>query len=274
MIRKMALAIAKTIIVPGVVAMVIWAAFRIAGGEMISSYQGPGILGWLAGVYTKMDFGLAGEWTTSGQSLAPHLWQALGNTGIVALAAISAACLFSLGWGYLVWKFPLNPAVRVGSVVLRFFSSWPILIGAIMVAVVIKGRVFSSLLAPALILALCDNNLNDFKDNLVTEIKNVLRSDYAQAVVGQGRSFIRNLAPEITWKVLSFMACRLPAIVSGIIVLEIYYNINGIYVFLEIFYDAKDLNAILGITFLVSLVLTAWSSAFTIVHSAIDPRQR
>jgi ABC-type dipeptide/oligopeptide/nickel transport system permease component len=40
------------------------------------------------------------------------------------------------------------------------------------------------------------------------------------------------------------------------------------------FYEARDLNAILGITFLVSLLLTAWSSAFTLLHWLIDPRQR
>ena len=99
-------------------------------------------------------------------------------------------------------------------------------------------------------------------------------SDYAVSAIGQGRGYFRNLLPEISWKILSFLASRLPAIVSGIIVLELYFNINGIYYFLNIFYNARDLNAILGITFLVSFFLTLWSSAFTIIHALIDPRQR
>jgi ABC-type dipeptide/oligopeptide/nickel transport system permease component len=101
-----------------------------------------------------------------------------------------------------------------------------------------------------------------------------LKSDYAIATRGQGRGFIKNLAPELSWKVLSYIASRLPALISGIIILELYFNIKGIYVFLDMFYKARDLNAILGITFLVSLLLTAWSSLFAIIHALIDPRQR
>jgi ABC-type dipeptide/oligopeptide/nickel transport system permease component len=109
---------------------------------------------------------------------------------------------------------------------------------------------------------------------LIYEIKSVLKSDYAISAFGQGRGFVKNLLPEISWKIISFIASRLPAIISGIIVLELYFNINGIYVFLNIFYNHKDLNAILGITFLVSFFLTLWSSFFTLIHSLIDPRQR
>ncbi len=272
--RKILLALVKTMAVPAMVTIAVWTAFSIAGSQAVESYQGPGVMGWLGGVYGKLDFGWAGEWTLSGQRLAPYLWQALGNTGLVAFTAISIVCLFSLAWTYLAWNFPLNPAIRVGSVILRFFSSWPILIGAILVAVILKRPAFSSLLVPAAVLAIFDNNLNDFRDNLNDEIRAVLKSDYAVAVVGQGKSFARNLFPELFWKVISFMASRLPVLVSGIIVLELYFNIPGVYHFLKIFYEAKDLNAILGITFLVSLLLTAWSATFTILHSLIDPRQR
>ncbi len=272
--KKIILAALRTAVVPALVTLIVWIAFDIVGGEIIRTYQGPGIWGWLGRVYGGFDFGVAGDWTTSGQALAPYLFQALKNTGLVAFLAILIAGFISLAWTYFAWQNPYGIATKAGSVVLRFFSSWPILIGAIFLTVLVRGQALGSLAVPALILATCDNNLNDFRDNLTSEIKNVLKSDYAVSAVGQGRSYFRNLLPEISWKILSFLASRLPAIVSGIIVLELYFNLNGIYYFLNIFYNARDLNAILGITFLVSFFLTLWSAAFTVVHALIDPRQR
>jgi ABC-type dipeptide/oligopeptide/nickel transport system permease component len=272
--KKIILIVLWSLIIPAGVTILVWAAFSIVGGEIMSAYQGPGILGWLGRVYGHFDFGIAGEWTISGQQLAPYLFQALRNTGAVAFLAIIFASLLSLIWTYVAWNAPYSSFVKAGSIVLRFFSSWPILIGAIFVAVLVRGQSLSTLAMPALILATCDNNLNDFRDNLISEIKNVLRSDYAISAIGQGRGYFRNLLPEISWKIISFIASRLPAIVSGIIVLELYFNINGIYHFLRIFYELRDLNAILGITFLVSFFLTLWSSVFTLIHSLIDPRQR
>jgi ABC-type dipeptide/oligopeptide/nickel transport system permease component len=273
-LKKSVLILLKIIIVPSLAAVAVWTAFHIVGGEMVRVYQGPSIWAWLGGVLGRFDFGMAGEWMTSGQKAAPYLWQGIRNTGLIALTAISLASLFSIAWTYLVWNNPYNAGIRVVSGLLRFFSSWPILIGAIFVAVIIKAPAFTTLIMPAIILAICDNNLNDFRDNLMDEIKEVMQSDYAIAALGQGRSFFRNLVPEIFWKVISFIASRLPAVVSGIIVLELYFNINGIYQYLMMFYRARDLNAILGITFLVSFCLTAWSSIFAVVYSIIDPRQR
>lgn len=272
--KKIILIVLKALAVPAVVTIVVWTAFNIVGGEIIADYNGPNIWGWLVRVYGSLNFGQAGEWTTSGQALAPYLFQALANTGMVVFLAILIGSLFSLLWTWLSWRNPYSGFVKAGSLILRFFSSWPILIGAIFVAVLVRGQALGALAMPALILATCDNNLNDFRDNLNSEIKNVLGSDYAVSAIGQGRSYFRNLLPEISWKIMSFIASRLPAIVSGIIVLELYFNINGIYVFLKMFYEARDLNAILGITFLVSFFLTLWSSAFTLLHAVIDPRQR
>jgi ABC-type dipeptide/oligopeptide/nickel transport system permease component len=266
--------IIKAIMVPATVTLVVWEGFKIAGGEIVRVYQGPPILGWLARVYFGFDFGPAGEWASSGEKVAPYLWYAIGRTGAITLLAIAILTLMSVAWTNLAWRFPYSRSTNAISVLVRFFSSWPILIGAILMAVVSRGMALSSIIFPALVLAICDNNLNDFKDNLVDEIKNVLKSDYAIATRGQGRSFIKNLAPEISWKVLSYVASRLPALISGIIILELYFNIKGIYVFLDMFYKARDLNAILGITFLISLLLTAWSSFFAIIHALIDPRQR
>jgi ABC-type dipeptide/oligopeptide/nickel transport system permease component len=264
----------RPVIIPIIVTLLVWSAFNIVGGEIISDYKGPGIAQWLTNVYLKFDMGTAGDWTTGGQPVAPYLFQAIRNTAAVALLAILMASILSLLWTYLVWSYPYNRLISGASLVLRFFSSWPILIGAIFVAVVVRGQSLATLAMPALILGTCDNNLNDFRDNLTYEIKGVLKSDYAISAIGQGRSYFKNLLPEISWKIMSFIASRLPAIVSGVIVLELYFNINGIYVFLNIFYNHKDLNAILGITFLVSLFLTIWSSLFTFLHSVIDPRQR
>jgi ABC-type dipeptide/oligopeptide/nickel transport system permease component len=274
--RKALQAILKTLAVPALVTLIVWSAFHLVGGEIIRTYQGPGIAEWLWRVYSSFDFGFAGDWSTSGQRLLPFLFLALEKTGLIALTAISMATVFSIAWAYLAWNNPYNISVRGGSILIRFVSSWPILIGAILMAVLTKERTIATLVIPALILSVCDNNLNDFRDNLLDEINAVLKSDYAIAALGQGRSFVRNLLPEITWRVVSFIASRLPAIVSGIIVIELYFNINGIYGFLKMFYEAhvKDLNAILGLTFLASLFLTAWSSVFTVIHSMIDPRQR
>jgi ABC-type dipeptide/oligopeptide/nickel transport system permease component len=272
--RKALQAILKTLAVPALVTLIVWLAFHLVGGEIVRTYEGPGIAEWLRRVYTSFDFGLAGEWSTSGQSLLPYLFQALGKTGLISLTAIVIATVFSIAWAYLTWNNPYNLFIRGGSVILRFVSSWPILMGAILVAVLIKGKAIASLAMPALILGTCDNNLNDFRDNLLDEINAVLKSDYAAAVMGQGRSFVKNLLPEISWRVVSFIASRLPAMISGIIVLELYFNINGIYGFLKMFYETRDLNAILGLTFLASFFLTAWSSIFTVIHSVIDPRQR
>ena len=80
--KKIIFAILRTAVVPAFVTLVVWAAFSIVGGEIMKAYQGPGIWGWLARVYGGFDFGLAGEWTTSGQQLGPYLFQALGNTGL------------------------------------------------------------------------------------------------------------------------------------------------------------------------------------------------
>ncbi len=274
LIKKAIIIIIKIVIVPALATICVWAAFHAVGGEMVDQYTGPGLAGWLGNVYLGLDFGIAGEWAPSGQKVAPYIWNAVGKTGSVTMLAVLILTIASLCWTYVAWKYPFSPATRIGSMSMRFFSSWPILIGAIFMAVVTKGQVFSSIFLPALVLAVCDNNLNDFIDNLYDEIKAVLKSDYAIAVMGQGRSFIRNLAPELAWKILSFIATRLPVLVSGIIILELYFNINGIYRFLEIFNEAKDLNAILGITFLVSLLMTAWNSLFTLIHAIIDPRQR
>lgn len=272
--KKIILLAIRPLVVPAIVTLMVWAAFNIVGGEIIAGYRGPGIGRWLWNVYSGLNFGQAGEWTTSGQSLTPYLFQALKNTAAIAFLAIFLASLISLIWTYFSWNNPYNPVVRGASLIIRFLSSWPILIGAIFVAVLVRGQALATLAMPALILAICDNNLNDFRDNLIYEIKSVLKSDYAISAFGQGRGFIKNLLPEISWKIFSFVASRLPAIISGIIVLELYFNINGIYVFLNIFYNHKDLNAILGITFLVSFFLTLWSSFFTLIHSLIDPRQR
>jgi ABC-type dipeptide/oligopeptide/nickel transport system permease component len=272
--KKIIQLIIKVLLVPAIVTIAVWEGFQIAGGEIIKIYEGPSIFGWLARVYTAFDFGLAGEWTSSGEKVIPYLWYAIGRTGAITLLAITIVTISSLVWTNLVWRYPYNRTTNAISIIIRFFSSWPILIGAIIMAVVSRGMALSSIILPALVLAICDNNLNDFKDNLVDDINNVLKSDYAIATRGQGRSFIKNLAPELSWKVLSYIASRLPALISGIIILELYFNIKGIYVFLDMFYKARDLNAILGITFLVSLLLTAWSSLFAIVHALIDPRQR
>ena len=272
--KKYLLIILKITVVPAVVTTIIWSAFQLSGGEIAANYTGPGILEWLGKVYSGFDFGTAGGWALSGQTVAPYLWSAVLTTGVITIIAILLVITASLIWSYLFWKYPFNLLVRSGSIAIRFFSSWPILIGAIILAVISKSQAFSSMLLPAIVLAICDNNLNDFKDNLNDEIKNVLSSDYAIAVIGQGKSFVRNLAPELLWKILSFIGSRLPALVSGIIVLELYFNINGIYTFLNMFYKTRDLNAILGITFLVSFLLTVWSSLFTVIHSLIDPRQR
>jgi ABC-type dipeptide/oligopeptide/nickel transport system permease component len=273
-IKKVIQAIVKTLAVPALVTIVVWLSFQLVGGEIVKNYQGPGILQWLRQVYFSFDFGMSGEWNISGQLLRPYLFEALENTGLIALAAIIISTIISIIWAYLAWNRPFSLVVRSGSVLLRFVSSWPILIGAVLMAVILKGQAYASFAMPALVLGACDNNLNDFRDNLLDEINAVLKSDYAVAIMGQGRSFFRNLSPEITWRVLSFVASRLPAMVSGIIVLELYFGIPGIYHFLNIFYKAGDLNAILGLTFLASLFLTAWSSIFTIIHSVIDPRQR
>jgi len=266
--------IVKVIIVPAVVTFMVWEGFQIAGGEIVEIYRGPTIFNWLSKVYTSFDFGLAGEWTSSGEKVISYLWYAIGRTGAITFIAIVLITTLSIIWTNLVWRYPYNRSTKIISIVIRFFSSWPILIGAIIMAVISRGMALSSVILPALVLAICDNNLNDFKDNLVDEINSVLKSDYVIATRGQGRSFIKNLAPEISWKVLSYIGARLPALISGIIVLELYFNIKGIYVFLDMFYKARDLNAILGITFLVSLLLTAWSSLFSIIHIIIDPRQR
>lgn len=266
--------IIKVIIVPAIVTIMVWEGFQIAGGEIVKFYQGPSIVGWLSKVYTAFDFGLAGEWTSSGEKVIPYLWYAIGRTSAITFLAIALITILSIIWTNLVWRFPYNRSTKTISIIIRFFSSWPILIGAIIMAVISRGMALTSIILPALVLAICDNNLNDFKDNLVDEINNVLKSDYAIATRGQGRAFLRNLAPELSWKVLSYIASRLPALISGIIILELYFNIKGIYVFLDMFYKARDLNAILGITFLVSLLLTAWSSLFAIIHALIDPRQR
>jgi ABC-type dipeptide/oligopeptide/nickel transport system permease component len=268
------LIIFKVLLVPAIVTIIVWSAFGISGGEIMAAYAGPGILDWLAKVYFKLDFGLAGNWALSGQPVSPYLWQAVLTTGVITVLAIILLLFASLSWSYLSWRSPFNPWVRSGSVMIRFFSSWPVLIGAIILAVVSKSQAFASILLPAIVLAICDNNFNDFKDNLNDEINKVLNSDYAVAMIGQGKSFLKNLGPELSWKILSFIGSRLPALVSGIIVLEIYFNINGIYTRLKMFYEMRDLNAILGITFIVSLLLTVWSSLFSIIHSLIDPRQR
>lgn len=274
LLKKYLLILIKIAVVPAVVTIVVWLAFKFVGGEIMANYDGPGILSWLSRLYFNFDMGIAGGWALSNQPVAPYLWGAIAKTGTITFLAIAVVIVISLFWSYLFWKYPFSIWAKSGSVFIRFFSSWPILIGAIILAVVSKGQAFSSMLLPALALAFFDNNLNDFKDNLNDEIKNVLSSDYAAAVVGQGRSFIKNLSPEILWKILSFISSRLPALVSGIIILELYFNINGIYTFLKMFYETRDLNAILGITFLVSFLLTIWSSIFTVIHSLIDPRQR
>ncbi|NLI16546.1 MAG: hypothetical protein GX409_09705 [candidate division Zixibacteria bacterium] len=272
--KKIIQLIIKTFFVPAIVTIIVWEGFQSAGGEIVKIYQGPPILDWLAKVYTTFDFGMAGEWTSSGEKVIPYLWYAIGRTGAIAFLAIIIVTILSVIWTALIWRFPYNRSTRAISALIRFFSSWPILIGAIIVAVISRGMALSSIFLPALVLAFCDNNLNDFKDNLVDDINNVLKSDYAVAISGQGRNFIINLAPELSWKVLSYIASRLPALISGVIILELYFNIKGIYVFLDMFYKARDLNAILGITFLVSMLLTAWSSLFGIIHTVIDPRQR
>lgn len=273
-LKKILLILIKIIAVPGIAVLCVWAAFQIVGGDIILSYTGPGIAEWLRRAYLGFDLGQAGDWAASGQSVAPYIWQAVAKTGSVTLLAILFLTVASLAWTYQAWRHPYSRVTKSGSVIMRFFSSWPILIGAIFMAVISRGQVFASILLAALVLAICDNNLNDFLDNLYDEIKSVLKSDYAIAVMGQGRSFLKNLGPELAWKILSFIATRLPVLVSGIIILELYFNINGIYRFLKMFYEARDLNAILGITFIVSLLMTSWNSLFTLVHAAIDPRQR
>lgn len=272
--KKTLFIIVKIIVVPAIAVVCVWTAFQIAGGEIVSLYQGPGILEWLGNIYFDFNFGEAGVWTLSGERTAGYIWKAIGKTGAVTLLAVLILTAVSLCWTYVTWKYPFSILTRSASMGIRFFSSWPILIGAIFMAVATKGQVFSSLIMPALVLAVCDNNLNDFRDNLNDEIKAVLKSEYAVSAMGQGRSFLRNLGPELSWKVLSFIASRFPVLVSGIIILEFYFNINGIYFFLKVFYEARDLNAILGITFLVSILMTAWSSMFIFVHALIDPRQR
>jgi ABC-type dipeptide/oligopeptide/nickel transport system permease component len=273
-LKKILLILIKIIVVPGIAVLCVWTAFQIVGGDMIVSYNGPGIAEWLRRAYLGFDFGQAGDWAASGQNVAPYIWQAVAKTGTVTLLAIALLTAVSLAWTYQAWRRPYSHFTKSGSMVMRFFSSWPILIGAIFMAVISRGQVFASIFLAALVLAICDNNLNDFLDNLYDEINSVLKSDYAIAVMGQGRSFLKNLGPELAWKILSFIATRLPVLVSGIIILELYFNINGIYRFLKMFYEARDLNAILGITFVVSLLMTSWNSLFTLVHAAIDPRQR
>jgi ABC-type dipeptide/oligopeptide/nickel transport system permease component len=272
--KKIILSIIRVLSVPAIVTVLVWFAFKTIGGEMMSAYQGPGILGWLGNVYGNFDFGMAGDWNISDQPLAPFLFHALKNTGAIVFLAIFIASLLSLAWTYLTWNYPYNRFINTGSMIFRFLSSWPILIGAIFIAVLVRGQSLSMLAMPAIILAICDNNLNDFRDNLDYEIKNVLKSDYAISAIGQGRSYFKNLLPELSWKIISFIASRLPAIVSGIIILEYFFNTGGIYDSLSTFHKARDLNAILGMTFLVSFFLTLWSSIFNLLHLIIDPRQR
>ncbi len=196
------------------------------------------------------------------------------KSAVLVSGTLVLVFLFALLFVWLDQQYPYDRKLGFIIRTLNLFSGVHLIVWSVIVVVLTKHFInFSPWMI--VILAYGSGMFSDFFNSLKEAFNRFAEQDYLLAVKARGGSLVKNFYKEILIIFTTLITAKLPAIISGTIIVEYSFSYEGLG--LKILNginhpEANAVNVILGVTILVGTVVIITNSLNQFVQQMLDPR--
>ncbi len=208
------------------------------------------------------------------------------NSFFLITLAILVSISLSLLWVWLFYRLePYSIAHGIVKVIVYGLSVVPVFLAGYLFILVSSEKFHIKLtmdmaegmryyLIPGLLLGIGDGFLCEMIRHIQTEIKGITSENYILMAKAKGASFWKHIRYDLILQTLRVISSRATLLISGTVIIEIIFNLDGIGNLAFNAAETRDVNLLLGILILSVFVVGLVNLVNRMITIWIDPRLR
>ncbi|MDI6780875.1 MAG: ABC transporter permease [bacterium] len=206
------------------------------------------------------------------------------NSFFLITLAILVSISLSLLWVWLFYRLEPYPIFHgMVKVIVYGISVTPVFLAGYLFILVSSEKFHIKLtmdmaegiryyLIPGLLLGVGDGFLGEMIRHIQTEIKGITSENYMLMAKAKGASFWKHIRYDLIIQTLRIISSRATMLISGTVIIEIIFNLDGIGNLAFNAAETRDVNLLLGILILSVFVVGLVNLVNRMVAIWIDPR--